>query len=222
MTERFDAVERLKLEMEGLGRKLPVWALAHALNERPRMEAALTGLAPDARSLLRRRLDGPSQRERLEAECSVLGAVEAILEAAAQSDQLRPLPPHVVSAFNKLAAPLRLRPCIAEYQEHGRRRTWPTLAPPEDHEFAGSAILTLWLLLQDWQRANRARLKRCENCKRWFVDRTRPGNAKRCRHCPAGKAWTRNRRRAAGHPSQLKGPTRRQRKKRRQRRKGER
>jgi predicted RNA-binding Zn ribbon-like protein len=44
-----------------------------------------------------------------------------------------------------------------------------------------------------------ARLKRCEQCTRWFVDTSRSNIARRCSPDCTSRWWTRTRRRAAGH-----------------------
>jgi hypothetical protein len=43
------------------------------------------------------------------------------------------------------------------------------------------------------------RLKRCPQCRRWFVDHSRPANKVRCSAACTTRWWSMDRRRAAGH-----------------------
>jgi len=69
-----------------------------------------------------------------------------------------------------------------------------------DVEIQGEEGLAAWMLWR-WYfwGDHRNRLKRCPQCRKWFVDRTRNGSMVRCSTACTNKWWTLDRRQKAGH-----------------------
>jgi hypothetical protein len=63
----------------------------------------------------------------------------------------------------------------------------------------GAESVVWALYLNYFANPNRDRLKRCPQCDRWFVDRTRPHTMIRCSTACTNAWWTTARRRDAGH-----------------------
>lgn len=181
-------------------RLLPAVGIAQALRRLPDLRAKLRamGAPPPAAKMPGEALlaaligpEPPDARAELAEYVYVLTTIEQIIGIANAGDGR--LPPKAVTMFNALASRYTFQFVIdAQGTPTTRQVTGPV---------GGSAVTLLWFLLQSWQRGNLRHLKLCalRECRRWFLDPTRPGNRERCPEHPADKVWNAARRRAAGH-----------------------
>lgn len=123
----------------------------------------------------------------------IVSMLEAELPLGSGSSLSRQL----VKRFNRLAeeAPVTLQILEMELPKWGakgaRRHTQPTIGVSEN-PMAGLLLTPLWWALQT-PALNR--LRRCPQCSKWFVDRTRNRSAKRCSKRCTWAWWNRPRRR---------------------------
>lgn len=161
------------------------WGLARLLNSLPEWEHRLAELGQVH----------SDERAHLEAVCSVLRAAGAILVGLQGARAGHAIPAPSVRAFNLLARPARMRPLIVESRRGGARATTAMMEGVSGNDYADAAVILLWEVLRQREMTGRLGLKQCLACPSWFLDTTRPGNARKCRQCD----WSRQTRRRAGH-----------------------
>jgi len=107
-----------------------------------------------------------------------------------------PLPGYAISTFNRWARrnPVTLKVWIDENE-----RIVAGLDPKTQSE---SPLLLLWLSY--FQREGWKRLKRCPQCKKWFVDETKNRMKVHCSEQCKWQWWNREKRSEAGHKHQKK------------------
>jgi len=111
--------------------------------------------------------------------------VEKILELLPPRLEYWKLPRRVVDRFNQLA---RKAPVYLFLSDGTDLRGVPTIG----YSSLQAIVLgALWEALQD---PRIKRVKRCPQCQKWFVDRTRNQRAKRCSSACTYRWWTRTRR----------------------------
>jgi len=126
---------------------------------------------------LETRVKRPDQRRRLARNYALWRAAQSLVSSP---------DPKVRRRFNRLAA---RNPVIVRMSKDGTmqlvdsRQTSPVVG-----------LLAFFFTAQGSDR-----LRRCEQCARWFVDRGRNKAARRCSERCTWAWWSRSRRRAAGH-----------------------
>ncbi len=105
-------------------------------------------------------------------------------------------------AFNRWARTVPAHLEVMRVKVKGGKIGLSPTVHTEGHE--GLAAWLVWRLffVERWQR-----LKRCPQCRKWFVDKTRNGVMVRCSKSCTDKWWTLLRRQQAGH--NVPGSTRR-------------
>lgn len=97
--------------------------------------------------------------------------------------------------FNKWASAIPVRLKVRWREEKGGA---VHIQPQIDTE--GETGFVVWMVWRVFFYAKRwNRLKRCPQCRKWFVDRTRNAVMARCSKSCTDKWWTLERRREAGH-----------------------
>ncbi len=149
------------------------WKHTQSLGQPGRLSGLLNKLAPE----------GGEPAEGWSAE---VREVERILESRRPPVEPWKLPLKVVKRFNRLASASPVQLMLSDGTEF---RGVPALAYPSG---TGYVLGALWLALHD---PGIVRMKRCAQCQKWFIDRTRNNQAKRCSQECTSRWWTRPRRR---------------------------
>ncbi len=101
---------------------------------------------------------------------------------------------YTAEAFNRWARTIPVHLEVMRVKVKGGKVGLVPTVHTQGHE--GFAAWLVWRLffVEQWQR-----LKRCPQCRKWFVDKTRNGVMVRCSKACTDKWWTLPRRREAGH-----------------------
>jgi len=139
--------------------------------------------------------------------------MESILEASLR-EQPRQLSDDGIRLFNKRAAECPGVLCLSDQdsfvEDDNGKRIAIQGVPGINFKDAGAyASYVLWRVLE---ARLLGRVKRCLECKRWFVDETRNKSAERCSRACTVKWWNRPHRRDARH-AQYRDPARKRRQK---------